>query len=93
MNHNFKPGDLALVISSGEEELIGKTVEVLEVLLDSQKEYEAYGCIHEGDADGSPSAFVDFGGANDVWLFSQKNLMPLRGDFQPERQKESEVPA
>ncbi|MBI6944045.1 hypothetical protein JET76_22195 [Pseudomonas putida] len=87
MSHQFKPGDLALVINCGQEERIGTTVEVLEVLLDDQKEYQAYGFTHEGHGDGSPSAFVDFGGTGDVWFFSQKNLMPLRGDFAPEQQK------
>jgi len=91
MSHQFKPGDLALVINCGQEERIGTTVEVLEVLLDDQKEYQAYGFTHEGHADGSPSAFVDFGGTGDVWFFSQKNLMPLRGDFAPEQQKAKEA--
>ncbi len=90
MSHNFKPGDLALVISSVTESLIGKTVEILELLIDSQKEYDAHGCLHAGAADGSPSAFIDFG-AGDVWLFSQKNLIPLRGDFSPEQQKAREA--
>lgn len=91
MSHQFKPGDLALVINCGQEERIGTTVEVLEVLLDDQKEYQAYGFTHEGHGDGSPSAFVDFGGTGDVWFFSQKNLMPLRGDFAPEQQKAKEA--
>lgn len=91
MSHQFKPGDMALVINCGEEERIGRTVEVLEVLIDRQKEYQAYGFTHEGHADGSASAFVDFGGADDVWFFSQKNLMPLRGDFTPEQQKAKET--
>ncbi|GFM89367.1 hypothetical protein PSCICO_47660 [Pseudomonas cichorii] len=93
MNHQFKPGDLALVISSGEKGLIGRVVEVLKVLFDDREEYDAYGEIHEGHADGSPSAFVDFGGHNGVWFFSQKNLMPLRGDFLSEQQKAQAVPA
>lgn len=86
----FKPGDLALVINSGDEACIGRIVEILEVLIDTKKEYKAYGFTHGGLADGSPSAFVDFGG-DDIWLFAQKNLMPLKGDFQPEQQKSREV--
>jgi hypothetical protein len=92
MSHNFKPGDLALIINCGDKSLIGKAVEVLELLIDSKKEYDAYGCLHTGAADGSLSAFIDLGGG-DVWLFSQKNLMPLRGDFAPEQQKSREVVA
>lgn len=90
MSHQFKPGDLALVINSRDDTRIGNTVEIIEVLVDSQKEYEAYGFTHRGHADGSRSAFVDFGGA-DIWFFDQKNLMPLRGDFAPEQQKAKEA--
>lgn len=83
MNHQFKPGDLAMIINSGQSEDLGKVVKILEVLLDDQSYYKRNGEIHEGDRDGSPSAFVEFEDG-DVWMFSQSWLMPLRGDFHPE---------
>lgn len=91
MSHNFKPGDLALVIKSRDAEMLGRTVEILEVLLDTMNGYEAYGEIHEGDADGSPSAFIDFGGDYGVWLFRQDSLMPMNGNFEPDQQKAKET--
>lgn len=88
MSHNFKPGDLALVISGGK---LGETAELIRFVMPgdvvisptSGKEYEF-----------RPAAGV--GG----WLCSfrdcqavkhEKNLMPLRGDFQPEQQKAKEA--
>lgn len=91
MNHQFKPGDLALVIKSRAPQHIGRCVEILDVLLDDLEIYQYLGETHEGDADLSLSAFIrfdDFG----VWMIRQSHLMPLRGDFAPERQKAQAVP-
>lgn len=87
MSHNFKPGDLALVISGGR---MGETAELVRFVL-------------PGDVVVSPAAgkVYEFRPAAGVggWLckFSfmhaikhEKNLMPLRGDFQPEEQKAKE---
>lgn len=37
----FKPGDLALVINSGDEACIGRIVEILEVLIDTKKRIQS----------------------------------------------------
>lgn len=90
MSNQFKPGDLAIVIRAVRESLLGRCVEVLDTLIDEAEEYSYRGHCFKGDADGSPSAFIDFGGGI-IAFFDQKNLMPLRGDFQPEQQKSMEV--
>jgi hypothetical protein len=92
MSHQFKPGDLALVIKSGAPQDIGRCIEVLDVLIDDRQLYQYLGETHEGDADGSLSAFIRFDDG-DVWMFGQSDLMPLRGDFAPMQAKSREVTA
>lgn len=89
MSHQFKPGDLALVIFSRSPERIGRSVEVVEVMRDDHAQYEVGGITYRGNADGAPLAVVDFG--NDLRLWEQRHLMPLRGDFAPEQQKAKET--
>lgn len=88
MSHNFKPGDLALVIAGGH---LGETAEIIRF-------------VQPGEVVVSPSSGrkYQFRPAAGIggWLCSfkdcqaikhEKNLMPLRGDFAPERQKSLEV--
>lgn len=89
----FKVGDLALVIKSLDKEKVGRSVAILDVLTDSCTSYVYRGSIHIGSADGSLSAFVDFGEEDGIRLYDQNWLIPLRGDFQPEQQKAKEVEA
>lgn len=102
MSHQFKPGDLALVVACKIPELIGKVVELVEMI-------PAGGTTKTGDREWENKT-------NDAaWLvtgpgllcltvkgnvepdtftsIAERKLMPLRGDFQPERQKSQEVPA
>ena len=88
MSHNFKPDDLALVISGG---YLGETAELVRFVM-------------PGDLIVSPTTgkVYEFRPAAGVggWLCKfrcmhavkhEKNLMPLRGDFAPEQQKAKEA--
>ncbi|WP_426125208.1 hypothetical protein [Pseudomonas sp. PSPC2-3] len=88
MNHNFKPGDLALVISGG---YMGQTAELMHFVMPNEvvvspvsgKKYQF-----------RPSAGI--GGwmcrFRDEWAIKhEKNLIPLRGDFTHEQQKAKEA--
>ncbi|WP_158891916.1 MULTISPECIES: hypothetical protein [unclassified Pseudomonas] len=106
MNHNFKPGDLALIVADGNPENVGKCVELVELvqpgawyvcpvpntlpcgLLRNCHQGAVWVCL------GDFSGFTNEGEA--IHGFCQKSptrLMPLRGDFAPERQKAQQVPA
>jgi len=97
--HNFKPGDLALVVGfTKSSSLLGKVVEV------SQR-------ICPGHTFKGPDGMDRLlRGTNPCWIVvgenivsidgnrgwaavCEHNLMPLRGDFAPERQKSQELPA
>ncbi|QHD05517.1 hypothetical protein [Pseudomonas sp. R76] len=88
MSHNFKPGDLALVISGG---YLGETAELVRFVM-------------PGDLIVSPTTgkVYEFRPAARVggWLCKfrcshavkhEKNLMPLRGRFTLEQQKAKEA--
>ena len=88
MSHNFKPGDLALVISGG---YLGETAELVRFVM-------------PGDMIVSPTTgkVYEFRPAAGVggWLCKfkfmhavkhEKNLMLLRGDFSHEQQKAKEA--
>jgi hypothetical protein len=103
MSHNFKTGDLALIINSGDPINIGRTVRLVEFIAAHGESF-----THEG---------VHFGSREvDTWIVEtldgsktlasgyiqrtimvssgpcrQKWLMPLRGDFAPEQQKTREA--
>ncbi|NEK70305.1 MAG: hypothetical protein G3W70_21300 [Xanthomonas perforans] len=94
MNHNFKPGDLALVVGFVQvPDLVGSAVELVEptypgeqfsgpdgVTYRSRDELKGWVVLTDLDEDG--------------WAHvAEAHLMPLRGDFVPERQKSLEVPA
>lgn len=86
----FKPGDLALVISGGK---LGETAELvrfvepgdLVVSPTTGKEYQFRPAAGVG---GWLCCFRDC-----MAIKHEKNLMPLRGDFSPEQQKSQEVSA
>ncbi|MBA1301378.1 hypothetical protein JJD66_27500 [Pseudomonas sp. MF6751] len=99
MSHNFKPGDLALIINSHKRpENVGKSCELVAFM--------APGDRIEFEFDGNKA--ISHIGANPAWLVAGKdvvgsngkagfalvrpqNLMPLRGDFAPEQQKAKEA--
>lgn len=90
MTYNFKPGDLALVISGG---YMGETAELVRFVLPGEvvvspvtgKKYQFR------PAAGIGGWMCRFRGE---WAIKhEKNLMPLRGEFTPEQLKSHEVPA
>jgi hypothetical protein len=103
MNHNFKPGDLAMIIgsNSGDSPNIWKSVLLLqrvgpgEVFTTPGGSHAKNGgpaaWLCEGDdlfAFSDLDGWIDAGG---VALVLDKHLMPLAGDFQPEHQKAREA--
>ncbi|MCH4880136.1 hypothetical protein EQV97_22510 [Pseudomonas sp. TMW22090] len=88
MNHNFKPGDLALVISGG---YMGETAELVRFVLPGEvvvspgtgKKYQFR------PAAGIGGWMCSFRGE---WAIKhEKNLMPLRGNFVPAEQQSKAV--
>lgn len=93
--HNFKPGDLAVILRGGNPANAGKCVELVRLIAD--------GDFYE-DPTGKLAGRIFNNAGVSVWLvvgdvsdqltggksysgFTQKaeeNLMPLRGDFKPE---------
>lgn len=89
----FKVGDLALVIKSTESEDIGKSVSIEELYTDDGENDHVFGDVSfEADTPGEKCAVV-LCAKNGIEAYSVDSLMPLRGDFQPERQKSQELPA
>lgn len=101
MNHNFKPGDLALIVGACSlKENIGKTCELVELLAPDQIS------VWQDPEDGRT---VINASGEEVWLVvgeglvsSIKNtrnaalalpvhLMPLRGEFLPEKKRSKEA--
>lgn len=101
MNHNFKPGDLALVIDAAIESNLGMVVELIRKTSDSTI------TLPDGGKVGNPEMKVCWVVAADGLVTTNKLkpdpfkvkyaavpercLMPLRGDFAPEQQKSREV--
>lgn len=99
MNHQFKPGDLALIINTIKRpENVGKSCELVAFMVPGER--------LEFDYDGRKS--ITHIGANPAWLVAgddvigssgaagfalvrPSHLMPLRGDFAPEQQKAMEL--
>ena len=106
MSHNFKPGDLALIVGSrlGASPNTGKSVELIQPVMPggsfttpdgferrSGVDYPAWLVVGEGlVATTISDRRVCCGGA---CLIQERYLMPLRGDFAPEQQKSREVVA
>lgn len=106
MNNQFKPGDLALVLGGIQvNPNTGKCVELVRCAVgpacldvnggtnwvDVPAGLKVWvvtgdGLIGEMTASGKTFHTLEH-------VFPERNLMPLRGDFQPERQQSREVPA
>lgn len=104
MSH-FKPGDIALIVGSPWPDCpnIGKSVELVAFLAPGEEficpdgdvggngsDEPLWLCFAEGLMGRSVffEAWMDRGG---MTLAADRDLMPLRGDFQPEQQKAREV--
>lgn len=88
MSHQFKPGDLALVIAGGH---LGETAEIIRFVQPGE--------VVVSPTSGKTYQFRPAAGVGG-WLCSfkdclaikhEKNLMPLRGDFASEQQKAKEA--
>ena len=102
MSHNFKPGDLALIVGARRRpDAIGKVVELVEYLHPGQEGsflFNNRGPFTNADdeatwlvvGDIEAFSFIDIHG---LALVSPRYLMPMRGDFAPEQQKSREVVA
>ncbi|MGE8454002.1 MAG: hypothetical protein ACN6OP_26010 [Pseudomonadales bacterium] len=103
MNHNFKPGDLALIVGSskGTSPNIGMAVELVIKLRtnDCFNLPDGRRAVNKGPECWLVEAFgllaattragrIDLGG---ITLALERYLMPLRGDFAPEQQKAKEA--
>lgn len=100
MSHNFKPGDLALIIRSRNEENIGRVVTVFgfankgDLVLNEHGYTETShngSVIVQGSIVTSPIRSTALKFEVTKHVFSAKNLMPLRGDFTHEQQKAKEA--
>lgn len=96
MSHNFKPGDLAIIIGcTRNPRNIGVTVELIEFIDPGQRAADFHplsGKRYISIASGpgwlvSGEALSESGAA----ICLEKHLMPLRGDFEPEQQKTKEA--
>lgn len=101
MSHNFKPGDLAMIVGAYNVPAnIGKSCELIEYLrVEDISEWvdPADGLRVQNSADGSAWLVVGDGlkswcGGADWVLADERHLMPLRGDFAPAQQKSQAVP-
>lgn len=103
MSHQFKPGDLALIVKAFREQNIGKTVELVRFSSDRWIPYGVEG--HMADnwrlarcwvINGEIETDQEFEGENITLLQAvamEQHLMPLRDDFAPTGQKSTAVPA
>ncbi|BAP80928.1 hypothetical protein MT1_3753 [Pseudomonas sp. MT-1] len=101
--NNFKPGDLALIVNSKITENIGRVVELVRSTDEEIIQAPDGGVFANPDrlacwvvAGEALKATRVLSGAESFNRFgaaAEKNLMPLRGEFQPERQQSREVPA
>lgn len=78
--HNFKPGDLALVIDGLEAKHIGMVVELLEYAGKCTAYFDGEGWVGYLDDNGKPAWKVCILCCDEVSYGFEHNLMPLRGD-------------
>lgn len=90
MNNQFKVGDLALTLITMPGLDAGSVVEILAGFQAGQAVQGIDGNLYQF---GAECWEVRRDGSTDQYLFSTHELMPLRGDFQPERQQSREVTA
>ena len=101
MNHQFKPGDLAILVQATREDNIGKTVELVRFSDDRWIEYGDDGRTADNwrllrcwVINGEITTDQDFEGENITLsqaVAMECHLMPLRGGFFPEQQKAKET--
>ncbi|KAI2693118.1 hypothetical protein [Pseudomonas sp. TNT3] len=91
MSDKFKPGDLALTLTSKYGFPSMAQVELIIFLLKDQKAEQPHGELwtapHDGWVVGRKQEARGYG------FFMPSQLMPLRGDFAPTGQKSKAVPA
>lgn len=95
----FKPGDPAIIIGyTTSPTNLGKSCELVAFLSPGERidfAVNGFGGVrHIGDRAGwfvVGDALVSTSGSHGYTIVLEKNLMPLRGDFQPEQQKSQEV--
>jgi hypothetical protein len=103
MSHQFKPGDLAIIVGGDTVWNEGKCVELISattgpafVDINSGKNWVHIPAGISAWIVTGPSLVAQFTEsgkkvASPEMVFAQQNLMPLRGDFTPEREKSQEV--
>ncbi|OSN39543.1 hypothetical protein [Pseudomonas syringae] len=99
MSHQFKPGDLALIVDRRARETnVGRVVRLVESMgFPDTYQWEGITYINPRasqvwviEVEGSPLE-TRFGGLVTRGPICEYKLMPLRGDFAPEQQKAKEV--
>jgi hypothetical protein len=88
VNHQFKPGDLALVINDTFPPVIGTCVELISRHLVSPVDRKDPMDPGVYEQEGGEAVWVV---SEDKAIVGEKWLMPLRGDFAPEQQKTREA--
>lgn len=95
----LKAGDLALIVGFTTKDInVGKSVCLIQRLMPNEQFTGPDGAPYVASADSVGwtvygGGFVDAHDGSDWGCVAERHLMPLRGDFQPERQKSREVPA
>lgn len=96
----FKAGDLAMIVSSLSPENVGRVVELVRrvsgesiVLTDGSTAKVSASICWEitGESLIATSAFYPEGIPVRYAVIEERKLMPLRGDFQPEEERETEL--
>ena len=88
MSHNFKPGDLALTLTSKYRFPPMSQVELIVFMHEGQKADQPSGKIWTAPYDGWIAGRNEGEGYG---FYKPSQLMPLRGDFTPEQQKAKEA--
>lgn len=101
--NQFKAGDLALVVSASHSDNLGKVVELVQFTTDEIIVLQDGGQVAnpkmlacwEISAESlfATSKLRPEGFSTNRAAIPERNLMPLRGDFAPDQQKQNEVPA
>lgn len=101
MSHQFKPGDLAVIITKNTREAnLGRAVRLIESM-GFPDEYQWDGKLYVNttggqvwliEVEGEPLE-TRFSTSVNRGPICEYKLMPLRGDFAPEQAKSREVPA
>lgn len=97
MSHQFKAGDLALIKRDKSDYNLMKQVELIE-FVNPGETYNIPGLDKNIRNVAKSSVWVVSGdvvsqdiGVTGFCQKAERNLMPLRGDFQPEREREEEL--